>query len=66
MQQQTTYKPLTLITPTAKMSPAVHGGRAKCLQRLIRMEMPVPVTVALSFDAVHEVAIGNLPDMDAL
>jgi pyruvate,orthophosphate dikinase len=66
VQQQTTYKPLTLITPTAAMSPAVHGGRAKCLQRLIRMEMPVPVTVALSFDAVHEAAIGNLPDMDEL
>ncbi|SFS14189.1 putative PEP-binding protein [Yoonia litorea] len=66
VQQQTTYKPLTLITPTAAMSPAVHGGRAKCLQRLIRLDMPVPVTVALSFDAVHEAAIGNLPDMDEL
>ncbi|WP_333714779.1 putative PEP-binding protein [Yoonia sp.] len=63
MQQQTTYKPLTLITPTAAMSPSVHGGRAKCLQRLVRMEMPVPVTVALSFDAVHDAAIGNLPDL---
>ena len=45
---------------------AVHGGRAKCLQRLVRLDMPVPVTVALSFDAVHEAAIGNLPDMQAL
>jgi len=48
------------------MSAAVHGERAKCLQRLIRLDMPVPVTVALSFDAVHEAAIGNLPDMQAL
>lgn len=60
------FGPLTLITPTAAMSSAVHGGRAKCLQRLVRLEMPVPVTVALSFDAVHNVALGNMPDMDAL
>ena len=66
VQQQTTYGPLTLITPTAAMSAAVHGGRAKCLQRLIRLEMPVPLTVALSFDAVHDAAIGKLPDMAAL
>ncbi len=66
VQQQTTFGPLTLITPTAAMSAAVHGGRAKCLQRLIRLEMPVPLTVALSFDAVHAAALGNLPDMPAL
>ncbi len=66
MQQQTTYGPLTLITPTAAMVGSVHGGRAKCLQRLIRLDMPVPITVALSFDAVHEAALGNLPDMEAL
>ncbi|MDP5084981.1 MAG: pyruvate, phosphate dikinase [Yoonia sp.] len=66
MQQQTTISPLTLVTPTAAMSAAVHGGRAKCLQRLIRLDMPVPVTVALSFDAVHQAALGNLPDMDTL
>ncbi|SMY08663.1 putative PEP-binding protein [Flavimaricola marinus] len=45
------------------MSAGVHGGRAKCLQRLIRLEMPVPVTVALSFDAVHNVGCGRMPDM---
>ena len=66
MQQQPVYTPLTLITPTAAMSAAVHGGRAKCLQRLVRMDMPVPVTVALSFDAVHNIAMGRLPDMNAL
>jgi pyruvate,orthophosphate dikinase len=48
------------------MSAAVHGGRAKCLQRLIRLDMPVPMTVALSFDAVREAALGNLPDMAQL
>ena len=48
------------------MKASVHGGRAKCLQRLVRLGMPVPVTVALSFDAVHAAAIGDLPDMAAL
>ncbi len=33
----------------ARRSPRTsHGGRAKCLQRLMRLEMPVPRTVALS------------------
>jgi len=54
---------ITLITPDAPMSPATHGGRAKCLQRLFRLDLPVPTTVALSFDAVHGLAAGDLPDM---
>ena len=66
MQQQTSFGPLTLITPTAALKASVHGGRAKCLQRLVRMDLPVPITVALSFDAVHAAAVGDLPDMDAL
>lgn len=48
------------------MKASVHGGRAKCLQRLVRLDMPLPLTVALSFHAVHEAALGNLPDMSAL
>ena len=63
MQQHARFQQVTLITPTAAMSPSVHGGRAKCLQRLIRLDMPVPVTVALSFDAVHGIAAGRMPDM---
>ncbi len=54
---------ITLITPDAPMSAASHGGRAKCLQRLVRLDLPVPATVALSFDAVHGLAAGDLPDM---
>lgn len=57
---------ITLITQTAPMSAATHGGRAKCLQRLVRLDMPVPKTVALSFDAVHRIAQGEMPDMEAL
>ncbi|WP_425043573.1 putative PEP-binding protein [Primorskyibacter sp. S87] len=56
----------TLITPTAPVSARTHGGRAKCLQRLVRLDLPVPRTVALSFDAVHEIAEGNMPDLRAV
>ncbi len=64
--QQNDFKDVTLITPTAAMSAAVHGGRAKCLQRLIRLGMPVPTTLALSFDAVLQIAKGQMPDMAAM
>ncbi|MCT4554610.1 MAG: pyruvate, phosphate dikinase [Pelagimonas sp.] len=57
---------VTLITPGAPMATPTHGGRAKCLQRLVRLDLPVPRTVALSFDAVHGIATGDLPDMQAL
>lgn len=66
MQQQATFQTVTLITPTAAMSPDVHGNRAKCLQRLIRLDMPVPVTVALSFDAVNQIAKGHAPDLKSI
>ena len=36
----------TLITAKAPVNVSTHGGRAKCLQRLIRLELPVPTTVA--------------------
>lgn len=54
------------ITPTADIAAARHGGRAKCLQRLIRLDMPVPPTVALDFDAVHALSRGDMPDLDAM
>ncbi len=63
MQQHTTFQDVTLITQTAAMSAAVHGGRAKCLQRLLRLDLPVPKTVALSFEAVGRIARGQMPDM---
>ncbi|MEO0937230.1 MAG: putative PEP-binding protein [Pseudomonadota bacterium] len=53
----------TLVTSDAPIATATHGGRAKCLQRLVRLEMPVPPTVALSFGAVHDIATGALPDI---
>ena len=52
-----------LITPTAKISTPTHGGRAKCLQRLVRLDLPVPKTVALSFDAIKEIVSGKMPNL---
>lgn len=56
----------TLVTPSAPIANDTHGGRAKCLQRLARLDLPVPTTVALSFDAVQRIAKGHLPDIDAI
>ncbi len=57
---------VTLITPTAPVSAPTHGGRAKCLQRLVRLDLPVPRTVALSFDTVQKIAQGTMPDVPAI
>jgi pyruvate,orthophosphate dikinase len=57
---------VTLITPSAPIGGNTHGGRAKCLQRLTRLKMPVPPTVALSFRAVHGIAAGGMPDLRIL
>jgi pyruvate,orthophosphate dikinase len=54
------------ITPTTPMSDASHGVRAKCLQRLIRLDLPVPKTLALSFDAVRRIANDRSFSCDAL
>ncbi|MEP6265793.1 MAG: pyruvate, phosphate dikinase, partial [Paracoccaceae bacterium] len=56
----------TLVTPSAPIAAETHGGRAKCLQRLARLELPVPPTVALSFTSVHRIASGDLPDIEAI
>ena len=53
----------TLVTPTAPINATTHGGRAKCLQRLVRLDLPVPRTVSLSFEAVKRIAAGQMPDI---
>jgi pyruvate,orthophosphate dikinase len=63
VQQHRPIPPVTLVTPDAPMSAEVFGGRAKCLQRLIRLGMPVPLTVALSFDTVRGIAQGRMPEL---
>ena len=57
---------VTLVTAMAAVEASRHGERAKCLQRLIRLGLPVPTTVALPFDTVRAVAQGGRLDMDAL
>ena len=57
---------IDLITPTAPIATPTHGGRAKCLQRLVRLDLPVPSTVALSFEMVKSIAAGHKPDLDAI
>lgn len=57
---------LTLVTPAAPITARTHGGRAKCLQRLVRLDLPVPQTIALSFRAVHRIAAGRMPDIKAI
>ncbi len=66
MQKHARTEPFTLITPAAVVEAATHGGRAKCLQRLIRLDMPVPATVTLPFDTVHRIAAGHLPEMQRI
>ncbi len=56
----------TLVTPTAPIANESHGGRAKCLQRLVRLDLPVPRTVAISFQAVKKIAQGDMPDVAAV
>ncbi|MDG1738798.1 MAG: pyruvate, phosphate dikinase [Paracoccaceae bacterium] len=57
---------IALVTPSANIATATHGGRAKCLQRLVRLDLPVPTTVALSFDYVSLVAMGEPIEVESL
>jgi pyruvate,orthophosphate dikinase len=54
------------ITNSAPIARVSHGWRAKCLQRLIRLDLPVPRTVALSFEAVRAIAAGQQMDLTGL
>ena len=66
MQKVVAEEAVTVIDPTAGIAVGSHGGRAKCLQRLIRLDFPVPRTVALSFAAVRNIANGRLPDIPVI
>ncbi|WP_040671842.1 putative PEP-binding protein [Rhodobacter ferrooxidans] len=54
------------ITATAAISSARHGWRAKCLQRLVRIDLPVPRTVALPAATVRAIAAGQPVDCAAI
>lgn len=66
MLKNLTFKAFTAITRTATITVDQHGGRAKCLQRLIRLNMPVPTTVALSFETVRKVGHGKMTDVGGI
>jgi pyruvate,orthophosphate dikinase len=55
-----------LVTPEAAITATGHGWRAKCLQRLVRLDLPVPVTVALPATAVRAIAAGHRIDTAAI
>ncbi len=66
MQKHQAILDFTLITPTAKISAPAHGWRAKCLQRLVRLDMPVPTTVCLPAATVRAIASGQAVDVTAI
>ncbi len=66
MQKRADLAEFVELTPSAPVVVSRHGWRAKCLQRLIRMELPVPRTVALPVETVRAIAAGQMPDTEAL
>jgi pyruvate,orthophosphate dikinase len=66
VQKHPDFAEFVELTPGAPVSSARHGWRAKCLQRLIRLELPVPRTVALSCEGVRAIAAGQMPDIARL
>jgi pyruvate, orthophosphate dikinase len=61
-QKQGPQSAFTEITPSAPISARDHGWRAKCLQRLMRLDLPVPRTVALPTATVRAIATGQMVD----
>ena len=57
MQKPEPTSDFDLVTPTAKISRGTHGFRAKCLQRLVRLDLPVPPTVAVAAATVRELIL---------
>ncbi|SEM96192.1 pyruvate phosphate dikinase [Gemmobacter aquatilis] len=66
MQKHDLLPEFTIVTPTARITPALHGWRAKCLQRLVRLDLPVPLTVALPATSVRAIASGQVIDCRAI
>ena len=62
MQKHDLQPEFALVTPSALIRTPTHGWRAKCLQRLIRLDMPVPQTVALPAASVRSIAQGHRID----
>ncbi len=52
----------TEITPSAPILTLAHGWRAKCLQRMVRIGMPVPKSIALPAATIRAIASGQMVD----
>ncbi len=66
MQKLIEISDFIVVDPTATLAANTHGERAKCLQRLIRLDLPVPKTVALPFTTVRHIASGADFDTNAI
>ena len=66
MQKIAPLDDFTEVTPTARIDRQAHGWRAKCLQRLIRLDLPVPRTVAIPAATVRAIAAGHPIDCRAI
>ncbi len=66
MQIKPEIADFTAISPDAPIRADRHGWRAKCLQRLVRLDLPVPVSVALPAQTVRAIAEGAPVDAAAI
>ncbi len=62
MQKRFEIEDFVVIDETTPLTAESHGGRAKCLQRLLRLNLPVPLTVAVPFKTVRKLASGGVVD----
>lgn len=66
MQKHDPFLDFSEITPSAGIVTLEHGWRAKCLQRLVRLDLPVPKSVALPAQTVRSIAAGHQVDTVAI
>ncbi|MFT4150099.1 MAG: PEP-utilizing enzyme [Paracoccaceae bacterium] len=66
MQKHDPLSTFEVISPSAPIRTETHGWRAKCLQRLIRLDLPVPQSVALPADSIRALAAGLPVDATAI
>jgi pyruvate, orthophosphate dikinase len=56
----------TQVTPSARIATLTHGWRAKCLQRLVRLDLPVPESLSLCRLRHRAVHRGRAHGVDAV
>ncbi len=66
MQKYEKITAFSEITPSAAIATDAHGWKAKCLQRLVRLDLPVPKSVALPASTIRALAQGQPVDANAI